>query len=130
MISAVTSDSKTIERVHVQKFLSALIDDELLFNVHISNLRKLKVKIASYFRNKFCFISYSKKLWNVILGQFPVYLCMYIAHIKLLDALVGKTAFSYYMQFGHEVIYNNLYLQMLLYIGEFKNIMTCGCLYV
>ncbi len=44
---------KIIERVPFYKYLGIWIDDKLLFNVHIANLiRKLKLKLGFYFRNK------------------------------------------------------------------------------
>lgn len=44
------------------KYLGIWIDGKLLFNVYIAKLvRKLKVKIGFYFRNKFCFTFSAKK---------------------------------------------------------------------
>ena len=61
-LSIYTSDGKNIERVSSYKYLGIWIDDKLLFNVHIFNLiRKLKVKIGFYFRNKYNFTFHAKK---------------------------------------------------------------------
>ncbi len=61
-LSIFTSDGKMIERVPFYKYLGIWIDDKLLFNVHIANLiRKLKLKLGFYFRNKSNFTFSAKK---------------------------------------------------------------------
>ena len=56
------SDGTLIERVSSYKYLGIWIDEKLSFNVHISNLlKKLKLKMGFYFRNKSCFTFSAKK---------------------------------------------------------------------
>ncbi len=61
-LSIFTSDGKIIERVPFYKYFGIWIDDTLIFNVYIANLiRKLKLKLGFYFRNKSNFTSNAKK---------------------------------------------------------------------
>ncbi len=61
-LSMFTSHVKIIEGVTFYKYLDIWIDDKLLFNVHIANLiRKLKLKLGLYFRNKSNFTFNAKK---------------------------------------------------------------------
>ncbi len=51
-----------VRRVPFYKYLGIWIDDTLIFNVYIANLiRKLKLKLGFYFRNKSNFTSNAKK---------------------------------------------------------------------
>lgn len=51
-----TLQGQVIERVSNYKYLGFLLDEDLTFNSHVSNLvQKLKVKLGFYYRNKACF---------------------------------------------------------------------------
>uniref|UniRef100_A0A8C1PPA9 Reverse transcriptase domain-containing protein n=1 Tax=Cyprinus carpio TaxID=7962 RepID=A0A8C1PPA9_CYPCA len=51
-----TLDGKCVENVSSYKYLGLWIDEKLTFKVHIDKLvRKLRVKLGFYFRNKSCF---------------------------------------------------------------------------
>lgn len=55
-------DGKSIERVSSYKYLGIWIDDKLSFNEHITALvKKLKVKLGFYYRNKSCFTFSARK---------------------------------------------------------------------
>uniref|UniRef100_A0A669EEG1 Reverse transcriptase domain-containing protein n=1 Tax=Oreochromis niloticus TaxID=8128 RepID=A0A669EEG1_ORENI len=57
-----TLEGNLIEVVHTYKYLGFLIDDSLTFKPHIDNLvKKLKLKLGFFFRNKFCFSFETKK---------------------------------------------------------------------
>ena len=57
-----TSEGNCIENGTSYKYLGIWIDSKLSFNVHITNLvKKLKMKIGFYFRNKSCFTFNAKK---------------------------------------------------------------------
>lgn len=54
--SIFTIHGEQIEQVKLYKYLGILIDDQLSFKLHIDKLvKKLKLKIGFYFRNKACF---------------------------------------------------------------------------
>lgn len=58
----VTVDGKEIEVVNSYKYLGILIDDSLNFKPHVLNLvKKLRLKLGFYFRNKLCFSFNVKK---------------------------------------------------------------------
>ena len=60
--SILSLDGKSIERVSSYKYLGIWIDDKLSFKVHINTLvKKLKVKLVFFFRNKSCFTFSAKK---------------------------------------------------------------------
>lgn len=56
------SDCKSIESVSSYKYLGIWINDKLSFKLYVANLvRKLKIKIAFYFKNKSCFTLNARK---------------------------------------------------------------------
>lgn len=58
----VTLQGAEIERVKSFKYLGILIDDSLSFKGHVEHLvRKLRLKIGFYFRNRLCFSFNAKK---------------------------------------------------------------------
>uniref|UniRef100_A0A8C6KGR8 Reverse transcriptase domain-containing protein n=1 Tax=Nothobranchius furzeri TaxID=105023 RepID=A0A8C6KGR8_NOTFU len=58
----ITLEGKVIEMVHEYKYLGVWIDNSLTFKSHIDKLvKKLKLKLGLYFRNKLCFSFYGKK---------------------------------------------------------------------
>lgn len=60
--SIVTHQDKEIELVPSYKYLGILIDDSLTFKPHIQHLvKKLKLKLGFYFRNKSCFSFEAKR---------------------------------------------------------------------
>jgi len=65
-LNIVTDHGKTIEIVSSYKYLGFLIDDQLSFKLHIQNLvKRLKLKLGFFFRNKSCFtFSARKRLVN------------------------------------------------------------------
>uniref|UniRef100_A0A3P9K1B3 Reverse transcriptase domain-containing protein n=1 Tax=Oryzias latipes TaxID=8090 RepID=A0A3P9K1B3_ORYLA len=57
-----TLEGNNIEVVHEYKYLGVLIDDSLTFKPHVENLvKKLRLKLGFYFRNKLCFSFEVKK---------------------------------------------------------------------
>lgn len=57
-----TLTGSVIEVVHSYKYLGIWLDDALTFKPHIDNLvKKLKLKLSFFFRNKFCFSFKAKK---------------------------------------------------------------------
>ena len=57
-----TDQGKSIEAVSSYKYLGFLIDEHFSFKPHIDNLvKKLKLKLGFYFRNKSCFTMSSRK---------------------------------------------------------------------
>jgi hypothetical protein len=61
-ISIVTSGGLCIEKVPSYKYLGIWLDDKLSFKVHMDKLvRKLKLKLGFYFRNKACFLLMARK---------------------------------------------------------------------
>ena len=57
-----TLEGKCIEKVSAYKYLGIWIDEKLTFKVHIENLvRKLRVKLGFYFRNRSCFSLQARK---------------------------------------------------------------------
>ena len=60
--SVVTLEGSEIEVVDSYKYLGILIDDSLTFQPHVQYLvKKLRLKLGFYFRNKMCFSNNVKK---------------------------------------------------------------------
>lgn len=61
-LSIFTSGGTQIERVSTYKYLGMWLDDKLTFKIHIDALvKKLRVKLGFYFRNKSCFSLEARK---------------------------------------------------------------------
>ena len=61
-LEIVTAQGQTLEQVPKYKYLGIWLDDSLSFKPHVDNLlKKLRLKIGWFFRNKSCFSFETKK---------------------------------------------------------------------
>ena len=75
-----TLQGSVIESVSQYKYLGIIIDDALSFKPHIQQLlKKLKIKLGFYFRNKSCFSFEAKK--DLLLQPFSVCWIMVMFYI-------------------------------------------------
>lgn len=64
-----TTQGKEIERVSSYKYLGFLLDEGLTFKLHIDTLvKKLRLKLGSFYRNRACFSSVARK--RIVLATF------------------------------------------------------------
>lgn len=94
LLPITTSQGSEIESVSQFKYLGILIDDSLSFKPHIQQLvKKLKLKLGFYFRNKSCFSFEAKR--RLVAATFlsvldygdVIYMNASITSLKLLDTV-------------------------------------------